>query len=207
MKNAVEILRKWNGQMDKDESAPVIASLLYQEVRKAVGTSASHAGDNWSIQMSPAIVETVLRSGGTGWFKDTDAVLARSLERAIDAGVDLQGGNLARWRYGKYNELTIKNPIGSQIPVVGKYFNIGPVWMSGSSTTVKQTTKSLGPSMRFVADLSDWDKSLNNITTGESGQFLSRHYKDQWDAYYVARSYPMQFAHVDAKDTLVFRPE
>jgi len=35
---------------------------------------------------------------------------------------------------------------------------------------------------------------------------LSTHYKDQWDAYYGATSFPMQFGKVDAKDTLVVKP-
>ncbi len=47
-----------------------------------------------------------------------------------------------------------------------RYFNIGPVEMSGSSTTIKQTSVTLGPSMRFVADLANWDGSLNNIDIG-----------------------------------------
>jgi len=97
--------------------------------------------------------------------------------------------------------------VGGELPLLGPYFNIGPVEMSGSSTTIKQTTLRLGPSMRFAADLSDWEGSLNNITIGESGQFLSRHYKDQWDAYYAGRSFPMQFGKVDAKETLTVDPE
>jgi penicillin G amidase len=79
--------------------------------------------------------------------------------------------------------------------------------MSGSSTTIKQTSTALGPSMRFVADLGNWDGSLNNIDIGQSGQILSRHYKDQWDAYYVGRSFPMQFDKVDAQDTLTVVPK
>ncbi len=78
--------------------------------------------------------------------------------------------------------------------------------MSGSSTTVKQTTAKIGPSMRFVADLADWERSLNNITIGESGQALSSHYKDQWEAYWSARSFPMQFEKVEGKATLTVRP-
>jgi len=61
--------------------------------------------------------------------------------------------------------------------------------------------------MRFVADLSDWEHSLNDIDIGESGQILSRHYKDQWGAYYSGRSFPMQFGKVDAKETLVVEPK
>ena len=55
--------------------------------------------------------------------------------------------------------------------------------------------------MRFIADLANWDGSFNNIDIGESGQILSRHYKDQWDAYYVGRSFPMQFEKVDGEET------
>jgi penicillin amidase len=91
--------------------------------------------------------------------------------------------------------------------VFGNYFNIGPVEMSGSSTSIKQTSTALGPSMRFVADLGNWDGSLNNIDIGQSGQILSRHYRDQWDSYYVGRSFSMQFDKVTAKDTLIVRPQ
>jgi penicillin amidase len=60
--------------------------------------------------------------------------------------------------------------------------------------------------MRMIVDLSDLDRSLQNITIGESGQPLSRHYKDQWSAYYGATSFPMQFTHVNAKQVLTVNP-
>jgi penicillin amidase len=151
---------------------------------------------------STAVLQQIVESGAAGWFKDLDQTLVRCLSDAVAEGSRSQGANVSRWRYGHYNELTIKHPIGNEIPVVGRFFNIGPVEMSGSSTTVKQTTRRLGPSMRFVADLSSWDQSLHNLTIGESGQILSSHYKDQWDAYYAGTSFPMQFDHVDAKATL-----
>ena len=78
--------------------------------------------------------------------------------------------------------------------------------MSGSSTTVKQITRALGPSMRLNADLAAWDRSLLNVVTGQSGQALSSHYKDQWQHYYEGTSYPMQFQKVEAKSVLRFEP-
>ena len=193
--------------MEKGTAAPMIATLLYQQVRGKLAEVASPGkGKLYDFQMAPSVVQLVLESGGRGWFKDEDEMLVGALSDTFEEGRKLQGGNVKRWDYGKYNELTINQPVDSQIPLLGSYFNIGPVAMSGSSTTVKQTTRRLGPSMRFVADLSDWERSLNNITAGESGQILSGHYKDQWKAYYAGQSFPMQFGTVDAKATLVVRP-
>jgi penicillin amidase len=78
--------------------------------------------------------------------------------------------------------------------------------MSGSPTTVKQTTRRLGPSMRMIVDLSNLDHSLLNLTTGESGEVLSRHYMDQWDAYYAGQSFAMEFDQVKASDVLTIMP-
>jgi penicillin amidase len=72
---------------------------------------------------------------------------------------------------------------------------------------VKQTSARLGPSMRMTADPGDWDRSRMNITTGQSGQILSSHYKDEWDHYYAGQSYPMQFKKIDAPDQLEFVPD
>jgi penicillin G amidase len=207
LSGAVAVLRSWNGQMDKDSAAPLVAALTFSHVRKAVADSASsNKTSAYTAQIAPAVIEALLRTRPAGWFSDWDQMLMKAFSDAVDEGTKLQGSNASLWKYGKYNELTITQPVGSQLPVIGSYFNIGPVYMSGSSTTVKQTTQRLGPSMRFAADFSNWDGSLNNITIGESGHFLSSHYKDQWPSYYVGHSFPMQFDKVAAKDVLVVNP-
>ena len=61
--------------------------------------------------------------------------------------------------------------------------------MSGSSTTVKQTTRALGPAMRMVVDLGNFGASVQNIAAGESGHVASSHYKDQWNAYYAVPAF------------------
>jgi acyl-homoserine lactone acylase PvdQ len=48
---------------------------------------------------------------------------------------------------------------------------------------------------------------MMNLVTGESGQILSGHYKDQWEAYYAGRSFAMQFTKVDAKHVLKVVPQ
>ena len=203
---AVGQLRAWNGQMDKDLAAPFLVTLAYQHVRRAVAENASAAtGLAYEFNMAPAVVERLLRERPAGWFGNYDEMLLRALADAVEEGRRMQGRDPTRWHYGDYLRIAINNPVLHQVPLAGKYFDIGPVPMSGSSTTVKQTTQALEPSMRMNADLGDWERSLFNIPIGQSGQILSSHYKDQWEDFYNARSYPMQYGKVDAKSTLVFR--
>jgi penicillin amidase len=207
VRDAVTELRNWTGQMEKGTAPGVIVELTYQALRKAIADRAApglEAEYDWPA--APVVIEKLLRERPTGWFPDYDALLLQSLGEAITNGDKLQGSKISRWDYGQFNELRMNHPVLGQLPLIGKYFDIGPVPMSGSSTTIKQTTRRLGPSMRMVVDLSDLDRSLQNITVGESGQALSRHYKDQWSAYYGATSFPMQFNHVDAKSVLTVRP-
>jgi penicillin amidase len=48
--------------------------------------------------------------------------------------------------------------------------------------------------MRMVVDFSDLDKSMQNITLGESGQPFSPYYRDQFPAWYSGQSFPMLFS-------------
>lgn len=206
--SAVTILKAWNGQMEKDQPAPLIATLAYQHVRTAMAESASPTkASEYEWQMAPAAVQKLLTERPAGWFADYDEMLLQAFLDAMEEGRRMQGRDPSRWRYGTYLKLTIENPVIHRVPWIGKYFDIGPIPMNGSPTTVKQTTLKLAPSMRMNADLGDWDRSLLNIQTGQSGQILSSHYRDQWDDYYVGRSYPMQYLHVDARSTLQFQPQ
>ncbi len=205
---AAALLGSWNGQMDKDHAEPLIISLVFQHFRKAVAEVASPGkGSIYETQMAPAVIENLLRQRPAGWFRDYDHAIMQSFADAVDEGERMQGRDVKKWIYGKYLELTIAHAIGHRLPLVAKYFDVGPVSMSGSPNSVKQTTLRLGPSMRMNADLGDWDHSLMNLPIGESGHVLSRHYKDQWDAYYNGTSFPMQFGKVDVKSVLEFVPE
>jgi penicillin amidase len=204
---AVALLRSWNGQVRKDLGAPYLATLIYQRLRRSVAENASSAqGMEYAFNLAPPVVERMLRERPAGWFADYDALLLRTLLDATEEGNKQQGHDVNRWAYGAMLRISINKPVIHQIPILGKYFDIGPIPMSGGTTTVKQTSATLMPSMRFTADLADWEQSLLNLPIGQSGQILSSHYKDQWDDYLAGRSYPMQFETVDAKSTLTFRP-
>jgi penicillin amidase len=157
--------------------------------------------------LAPVAIEKLLRERPKDWFSDYDQLLLRVFLDAMEEGRGIQGSNASKWDNGTYNQLLIAHPVLSRLPLVGKYFNIGPVEQTGSTTTVQQTTPRMGPSMRLAVDFADLDKSLLIIPAGESGQILSGHYKDQWEAWSQGRGFPMQFNKVEVKSRLVFEPE
>ena len=141
LETAVALLRGWNGQMEKDLAAPFLIALAYQHVRTAVAENASPGkGLAYDFHMAPAVIEKLLRERPAGWFRDYDEMLLRALVDAVEEGTRMQGRDIRRWQYGAYLKVSINHPVIHQIPSIGKYFDIGPVPMSGSTTTVKQTT-------------------------------------------------------------------
>ncbi len=246
VRDAIPVLRRWNGQMEKDEAAPmmmellnnqmgttVVVSLLQPAINKAVqaklrsepqnaqnktgkpGRSAVGAGGVAisgppvpDILPRPQVLEQLLRSRPTGWVAkdDWDGWLLENFSSCLQAGRRLQGTPVSKWRWGHMLQWRLEQPIGKNLPLVDRFFDIGPVDMSGSGTTVKQTTGTLGPSERMVVDVGDLDKSVQNVVMGESGFVASGHYKDQWPAYYTGRSFPMEFDRVDAKEVLRVKP-
>ncbi|HYO81303.1 MAG TPA: penicillin acylase family protein [Bryobacteraceae bacterium] len=203
---AARILKAWNGQMEKGQAAPLIAHLLSQQLRIELAKRA--AGQPLTEQAWPSAmaVEALLRARPREWYPDWNQPVAQSLAAAMDEARRLQGRDPNTWDWGNFLTLELKNPIVAQIPWIGTYQGVDRAAMSGSGTSVKQTQGRLGPSMRFVADLSNWDNSLNNITLGQSGHAFGKHSRDQWDRYYVGRSFPMRWSNITG-DALEFRPQ
>ena len=168
MQEAVELLRHWNGQMQDGRAAPMLASLVYEQIRKRlVERVAAGLGDSYQTFMAPGVVERLLRERPPDWFPDYNALLLRCLIGALDAGQKIQGSKVSRWDYGQYVSLQIANRIEGRLPVIGRYFNLGPVAMSGAPTTVKQYTRRLGPSLRMVVDLGNLEHSFRE--SGDRG--------------------------------------
>ena len=204
---AIALLRGWNGQMQKDFAAPFLITLAYQHLRTALAENAAPGkGLAYEYAMASGVIEKLLSERPAGWFTDYDDWLLRALADSVEEGSRIEGSDVRRWQYGAYLRIGINHPVFHRVPLIGKYFDIAPMPMSGSSTTIKQTTRGLAPSMRMNADLGDWEHSLLNVQVGQSGQPLSSYYKDEWLDYYNGRSYPMQFHHVDAKSVLQFVP-
>ncbi len=201
------LLEGWDGQMRASDAAPLVAHLLFQHVRRAIGERASPAhGAAWRTFLSPGVVAQIALERRPEWFEDFDRLLASELGEAVEEARRMQGRNPAKWRYGQVNRISLPHPVMGRIPWAGRYFNFGPAEMDGGATTVRAVTEAYGPSMRFVADLSNLDASLIVIPTGQSGHRFSGHYGDQWKTYLAGGAFRLQYSRIEARQTLRLIP-
>jgi penicillin amidase len=148
-------------------------------------------------------LENVLRDRPAIWlphqFTSYDDLLMASADQAVaQLQVVTRNSDRTGWHWGEVNPLFIPHPL-ARSGFLRPFLSIGPMAQSGSIDTVKAMGHGHGPSMRFVADLSNFDNSLMEITTGESGQYGSPYYQDQFDPWYQGRALPAPFS--DAAET------
>jgi penicillin amidase len=196
---ALGVLQSWDGEARADSPVPLICRVtgraLYARILKPkLGDDVS--GYSWP--MSPVFIQNVIENRWSRWLppgdSDFNATLVKSLEEGVRQIPSLVGSaDHAAWRWGKTISLTFRHPLDS-LPLLGRLLDAGPFPQAGTQTTVKQTTPSVGPSMRMVVDFGNLDGSVQNITLGESGQILSPYYLDQLEAWYHGRSFPMLFS-------------
>jgi penicillin amidase len=130
----------------------------------------------------------------------------KSLEAGVNQIPSLVGSRSHdAWKWGNTILLTFYHPLGQGFPLLGRLLNVGAFPQAGTATTVKATTSWHGPSMRMVVDLANLDHSVQNITLGESGQVFSPYYKDQFDAWYNGRSFPMSFSDAAVEQATVHK--
>jgi penicillin amidase len=196
---ALGVLKSWDGEARADSPGPLICrvtdrALHARTLRPKLGEDLS--GYSWS--MSPVFIQNVIENRWTRWLPpgDTDfnVTLLKSLEEGVQQIPRLVGSaDHSAWRWGDTNAVIFHHPLGS-LPLLGRLLDVGPFPQAGTQTTVKQTTPSVGVSMRMVVDFDNLDHSVQNVTLGESGQLFSPYYRDQFDAWNHGHSFPMLFS-------------
>jgi len=209
VRQAAEILRRWDGRMSADSSAPTIAAraraeltrlLLESKLGKApkdpheFDTTMSWRSYRWPMQS--VWLENVIRRCPSRWlpekYANCDELLTAALETAVSDSDE--GRDLNSWTWGKFHPVEIQHPILGRIPLLKHWTGPGLKQQSGSGFTVKAVTRDHGPSERMTVDLSNFDQSTLNLVTGQAGNFLSPFYMDQWNAWYQGYTFTLPFS-------------
>jgi penicillin amidase len=193
VKQAAEILRNWNGQMTTDSAAAVIVTSARTQLTRMLLSpklGADVADYRWF--MESIWLENVLLNQPARWLPpgyDTyDDLLAAAMDKALT-----RTGNPASDRWGKVSKIFLQHPVFGSIPFLRRWTGPGEHPQSGDGFTVKQVGRTFGPSERMTVDFSNLDNSTLNVVTGQSGNFLSPYYMDQWRAWYDGTTFTLPF--------------
>jgi penicillin G amidase len=143
-------------------------------------------------------LENVLRERPASWlpsgFANYDELLMASADDAV-AALQRQTGQATEsgWNWGRLHPLDMVHPLGRS-GLLHRMLSIGPYEQGGTIDTLRAMGVGHGPAMRFVADLANFDGSLMEIPTGESGQYASPYYRDQFAEWFAGRGIPAAFS-------------
>lgn len=205
-RKAADILRQWNGQMDANSAAPTIVTRARRQLRRMLLESKLGAeASNYHWMMETIWLENVLDHQPARWlpsnFSDYGSFLTAALNETVKQGPE----DLNSWKWGPEQSLTIQNLVLGRLPILGRWTGPGEVPQSGNEYTVKAAGRTYGPSERFTADLSNLDASTLNLVTGESGNFFSPYYMDQWKAWRNGYTFPLPFSETAVENSAMHR--
>jgi penicillin G amidase len=229
-KIGLEKLAKWDGSHDLEDIEPTIyyrflyhffVNTIKDELGNEVFKSFEHNG-NFKRNMA-----SLMRNDASPWWdnistknKETRTeILTKSMNEAMESLETQLGKDMTAWKWEKVHTLTHNHPLGI-LPVVGKYFSVGPLAAPGGRETINNLDFSVdssgtykvtyGPALRRIIDFADTDHSRSVLPTGQSGNFMSKHYNDQAEMFVKGGSRPelMNRAEIEKVKTgkLVLKP-
>ncbi len=187
----VVALRDWNGIADADSS---LVSFVVMARRAALDLLLEpYLGKDTNLYSwrSTAFLQKILTDRPAKWlppaYKDYDELLAAAADRAVSVLVEqTKSERVSDWQWKELNSLDMLHPIGRE-GFLKRLLSITGKPQSGTGYSVRAATKRHGPSMRFIANLANWDDSILLIPAGESGQVGSSHYTDQFSSWYEGK--------------------
>ncbi len=207
---SLELLRKWDFEMNKDSQTPAIYAVFLKYLLKNIYYD--EMGEdlyNRLVFLSNVPYRSllqILEKPESIWFDDIktkkretrEEIIRKSLADALTYLEDKFSTDLTNWQWGTIHKVTFKHAFSGNFSPLDKYINIGPNEIGGDGTTIFNTEypfaasnenysvfkheefeNVLGPSMRFIFDFANPDEFYLILTTGQSGNVMSDHYKDQ----------------------------
>jgi penicillin amidase len=180
--------KDWNGIADADSA---LVSFLVTLRRAALNAILEpYLGPQSSLYTwrSTTFLQRILTDRPSKWlppaYKNYDELLSASADRAVEMlAEESRSDHVSAWQWQNFDSLDMFHPLGRS-GLLKSFLSITGKPQSGTRYSIRAATRTHGPSMRFIADLSNWDNSLMLLPAGQSGQPASSHYTDQFSYWY-----------------------
>ena len=195
-----DILANWNGDHQQLAIAPtvyynVLSWILYYAMVDELGYD-----DYLHLANSEVMKRSYLKfisDEGSIWWDDIssseketkEVIVHRAAISALSTiKTSTNSENSEGWNWQKVHSVTHGHPLG-KVEALKKYFDVGPLPTNGGNEVINNMMFNLdttgffpvfaGPAVRTVIDMGNIDGAMSINPTGQSGNFLSKHYDDQ----------------------------
>lgn len=192
VKTAVDNLLAWDGRCGERSVASAIFHVFHH--RLLVNLLGGDLGEELftayveMLNQCIAPTDRILANPQSPWFvsRSRYEVVGLSLREACAELTDALGTNVSAWHWGKIHCLNMNHSLG-RAPLLRNVLGIGPLRTPGSGTTINlgfyrhsnPYAHTVGPSLRFIADMGIHPSSEFILPSGQSGHPWSSHYRDQ----------------------------
>ena len=196
---ALSLLSGWDFSCDRGSGGAAVFNIFFNRILE--NTFRDEMGEELFVRFmnDKAIAENTMyrliaKEDGSPFFDDVTTqdkvedftdISEKSLRETVKYLEGECGGNPERWAWGKVHKIEFSHVFG-EISFLRPFFNYGPFPFGGSDQTLnrggfnknKPYKVDITASIRYIVDFSDFDNSLIVLSSGESGNLLSRHRTD-----------------------------
>jgi len=201
---AFDVLQLWDGSNTLDAVAPTLYNKFVYLYLK--NTFQDEMGEELyqqftSTHLFDRVLADQMYKEESIWWDDVitkdkvetkSEILSKTLIETVAALEEQLGDNMTNWTWNRVHTLEHPHPIG-KVEAMREFFNVGPFEINGATEVINNLdyhrnevgiykVKS-GPSTRRIIDFSDIENSMSINPTGQSGNPLSEHYRDQAEMY------------------------
>jgi penicillin amidase len=220
-RDAVELLRAWDGRVDSESPAACVFELFVAEL--AARAARAKAPRAWAVALGVGgdgpldanlfgsrrvghLVRLIREQPG-GWFASWPAEMEGVLGEVVRRLRRTVGPGPAYWAWGHVRRVRVEHPLFKAHRWLGPAFNLGPVPHGGDENTVCQGavvatdptafTPNI-PNLRAVFDLADLAGGSRFVLCGgQSGNPWSPHHADQFPLWRAGEAVPVPWYQAD----------
>jgi penicillin amidase len=164
----------------------------------------------------------LMRNEGSRWWDNRNTPLKTEtrqhifLEAFLKSVGELESNGDQQW--GDVHTMEHPHPLGT-IDLLRPYFNVGPFSAPGGRETINNASFNLnpdgkyeisyGPAMRRIINFADAENAVSILPTGNSGNPMSPHFKDQSELFVSGQFRKMMMNEAEIKQSanhLIIRP-
>lgn len=213
VQHCIELLTKWDGNLTADSVGGTVYQVLKQQLIDLIfGAGRAISGRVTVPELSvfeiteffghdSTTILRLLKHPESSWWTDrsVEATVLTAWNQTEVFLTQQLGAEMPQWTWGRLHTMTAKHALGVKKPL-DEIFDVGKQAIGGDTDTLCQIAfvpgkqyggTMVGASYRQMIHMGDFDKSVCIAPVGQSGNFVSAHYQDQFDRWAKGKYKPM----------------